>query len=171
MNNLFLPAGIYEDDVWTEANEFVNELPDGIIEKHRGKLTKLFTIHAKTLQGEIKRRAPDETFMVEALDYIIKERIEKGDVREALRDLAIGVLAFLPERGSMELDPRFEGIIGHTTDKTLALHTSIQQNNVGIMPATRNYITKYANQDAADFYREKLGQIFPDARQIKIAGP
>ncbi len=170
-DTLFLLTGMTSDEVWIQANDFVDHMPEGLIEKHRGKLAGLFAIHAKTLQAEIKRRAPEETFMVDALDYVLKERIQKGATRESLRDLAIGVIAHLPFRETMDLEPCFEDMLGPTTDKNIVLYSSVQQRGVGIMPATFFYIFNRADQRPEVFYKENLARIFPDPDQIKVTGP
>lgn len=159
------------DGIWDQANEFVNTMPDALIEEHKPRLAALFKIHAMTMMGEIEKRIPGApaerplAFLRETL-----ERIEKGDLREALRDLALGVVAIAPPSAT-RMDPAFEGLFNRTDDKSIALIESVERNGVGIMPMTLRLLFKSGAKEPETFYRENLGWVFPKPEGITVVAP
>jgi hypothetical protein len=158
------------DDIWRQANGWVNEMPDAIIAEHGPRLAELFTIHGMTMKSEIEKRLPEGAerplaMIDEAFDYI-----KQNDLREALRNLALGIIAIAPP-SEWSMDPAFEDLFNRADDKSIALIESVDQNGVGIMPFTLRMIFQSGGQDVKSFYQENLQWVFPKPQTVTVVGP
>ncbi len=158
------------DDIWNKANAWVSEMPDALIEEHKPRLAALFTLHALTMKSELEQRRPEGAerplaMIDEALDYIAKD-----DLREALRNLALGNIATAPP-SQWSMDERLEGLFNRTDDKSIALIEATDRNGTGIMPLTLRLMFKSDGKDVDRFYRENLQWVFPKPETVTVVGP
>jgi intein/homing endonuclease len=156
---------VYEglDDSWNVANEWVDQMPDHIIEGHKETLSTFFKRHAQVLKAEIQRRTPEVVKPIEYLDKTV-EMIESGEIREGLRRLTIGIVEILPQSGKDLLDERYRGLFESAgyNDKAIVIMNSTEIHMPGLMPMTVRLIRgNDENLTAEEFYTANQNLILP----------
>lgn len=156
------------DDIWNKANDILDSMPDELITQHGPKLSAAFRIHALTMISEIQKRVPGE--LSDRPVAMLREtltRIENGDLREALRDLALGIIAIAPP-DDRSMAPQFEDLFNRSDDKSVALLQSVDRNGVGIMPFTLRLMFQSTGVTPENFYRKNLDRVFPNPETVTV---
>ena len=125
------------DEIWPKVDGIVDEMPQPLIDEHAERLKVLFTRRADEVSDLVSELTPEDDKTLKFVEDL-KAKIDSGDLREALRELAMGVLHVLPDawtnQQTRELYKRLYAM--DHTDKAVILLSRSDKNDPGILGAT-----------------------------------